>query len=88
MTGIKRLVLDVQKPINMPLNILATELANVHGVEGVDVHIQEVEQKVESARITMEGENIDFEKARGVIETLGASIKSVDRITCGKRIVG
>ena len=61
MPTIKRLVLDVQKPINMPSNVLAMELSKLDGVDGVDLLIQDVDQKVESAKITIEGENIDFD---------------------------
>lgn len=88
MTGIKRLVLDVLKPINLPSNVIAVELSRMPRVEGVDLQIEDVEQKVESARITIEGDNIDFDEIKKAIEKLGATVQSVDRITCGKRIVG
>ncbi|MBU0532632.1 DUF211 domain-containing protein [Candidatus Micrarchaeota archaeon] len=88
MPGIKRIVLDVLKPINMPTAMLSLKLSKVRGVEGVDVLIQDVEQKVESAKVTIEGENMDFENVKTAIEKLGASVQSVDRITSGKRIVG
>lgn len=88
MSGIKRLVLDVLKPINMPSAVLTLDLSKVKGVEGVDLHVQQVEQRVESAKITIEGDNIDFDEIKAIIEKLGATVQSVDRITCGKRIVG
>ena len=88
MAGIKRLVLDVLIPINLPTTQLATSLSKVHGVEGVDVLIQEVERKVETAKITIEGENLDFGAVKSVLDEAGTSLQSVDRVTCGKRIVG
>lgn len=88
MTGIKRLVLDVLIPLNLPTSQLAVELSTVKGVEGVDVLIQEVERKVETAKITIEGENLDFGAVKSVLDKAGASLQSVDRVTCGKRIVG
>jgi hypothetical protein len=87
MTGINRLVLDVVKPINMPSTALAAEISHAQGVESVDVFIQQVEQKVESAKVTIEGSNILFDEVKGVIEKLGATVQSVDRVTAGKRIV-
>lgn len=88
MTGIKRLVLDVLIPINMPSAQIAVKLSQVKGVEGVDVLIQEVERRVETAKITIEGENLDFDAVKTVLDKMGASLQSIDRITCGKRIVG
>ena len=88
MTGIKRLVLDVLIPINVPSTQLAMMLSKARGAEGVDVLIQEVERKVEAAKVTIEGDDLDFEAIKSVLDNVGASLQSVDRITCGKRIVG
>ena len=88
MTGIKRLVLDVLIPINLPTPDLTKRIALIKGVEAVDVLIQEVERKVETAKITIEGEDLDFEKIRELIESTGSSLQSIDRVTCGKRLTG
>jgi hypothetical protein len=88
MSGIKRLVLDVLIPITLPSTQIAMGLSKTKGVEGVDVLIQEVERKVETAKITIEGDNLDFEAIKEVLDQAGASLQSIDRITCGKRIVG
>jgi len=88
MAGIKRLVLDVLVPNNLPLTVLTHKISEVRGVEGVDVLIQEVERKVESSKITIEGDNLDFEEVRKVIEKTGATLHSVDRVSAGKRLVG
>lgn len=88
MSGIKRLVLDVLIPINMPSTQIAMSISLLKGVEGVDILIQEVERKVETAKITIEGENLNYEEIKNVLDNSGASLQSVDRITCGKRLVG
>ena len=88
MSGIRRLVLDVLIPITMPSAHIAIALSKAGGVEGVDVLIQEVERRVETAKITIEGDNLDFEAIKEVLDKAGASLQSIDRITCGKRIVG
>lgn len=88
MSGIRRLVLDVLIPINIPSTELSMRISEVRGVEGVDVLIQEVERKVETAKVTVEGDNLDFTAIKKVLDNAGASLQSVDRITCGKRIVG
>ena len=87
MAGIKRLVLDVLIPNNLPLTVLTQKISGVNGVEGVDVLIQEGERKVENAKITIEGDNLDFDEIRKVIESAGASLHSVDRVSAGKRLV-
>jgi hypothetical protein len=87
MTGLKKLVLDVLIPFEVPKIDFTTRLSNIKGVEGVDVLIQEVERKVETAKITLEGDNINFDEVKDILEKTGTSLQSIDRITCGKRIV-
>jgi len=88
MSGIKRIILDVLVPLNTQSSDLALKLSTLSGVEGVDVLVQEVERKVEVTKITIEGDNIDFDKVKDTLDKVGASLQSIDRITCGKRIVG
>lgn len=87
MTAIRRLVLDILIPNNVPTEELTVKLASVTGVEGVDVLIQEVERKVETAKLTIEGTSIDFAGVRKVLNDFGASLQSIDRVSAGKRIV-
>ena len=87
MTGLKKLVLDVLIPFEVPKIEFTRRLSELQGVEGVDVLIQEVERKVETAKISIEGDNIKFDEVKDVLEKTGASLQSLDRISCGKRIV-
>lgn len=88
MTGIIRLVLDVLIPFEVSPVELSKNLSSIAGVEGVDILIVEVERRVETAKITIEGNDIDFEKIKGLLDMRGTSIQSIDRISSGKRIVG
>lgn len=88
MTTIRRLVLDVMIPLNVPSSELALKLSRLTGVDGVDLLVTEVEHRIEKAKITMEGENINLDNVRGLLDKAGASLQGVDRISCGKRVVG
>lgn len=88
MSGIKRLVVDVLIPNNLPIEELSLKLSELKGIDGVDILIQEVERKVQASKITIEGDHIDFEGVKAAFNQMGASLQSVDRVTTGKRIVG
>lgn len=88
MTVIRRLVLDVMIPLNVPSSELALKLSKVPGVDGVDLLITEVEHKIEKAKITIEGENINLDSIKALLDKAGASLQGIDRISCGKRLVG
>ena len=87
MTTIRRLVLDVMIPLNVPSTELALKLSKLSGIDGVDLIVIEVEHKVEKAKITIEGEDIDLEDVKTLLDKAGASLQGVDRISCGKKLV-
>jgi hypothetical protein len=88
MPAIRRLVLDIMIPLNVPPSELALKLSRVAGVEGVDILVTEVEHRIEKAKVTMEGDSINLDSVRNIIDKAGASLQGIDRITCGKRLVG
>jgi hypothetical protein len=56
---IRQLVLDVLKPHMPTIQDLATGLAKVNEVTGVNLSLDEVDQQTESVKSTIQGENID-----------------------------
>jgi len=80
-------VLDVLKPHEPSNVILALRLSEVENVDGVNLSLSEMDQNTETLKITIVGNNMDFEKIKKVIEDLGAVIHSVDEIVAGNVIV-
>lgn len=87
MANIRRLVLDVLKPHSPNLVDLATQLADIEGVVGVDISLIEMDQKVENVKISCEGDEIDFEKVERVIIQNGGSIHSLDKVSAGTSMI-
>ncbi len=87
MPGIRRLVLDVLKPHEPSKLILARRLSLLKGVEGVNLSLYELDQETENIKITIEGNDLNYDEIRDVIEEHGAVIHSVDEIAAGKKLV-
>jgi Uncharacterized protein conserved in archaea len=87
MTGIKRLVLDVLKPHKPSILELAKKISKLPHVTGVNLSIQEVDTETETIKITVEGNDIDFEELESVIEEMGAVIHSIDEVAAGMKLV-
>jgi len=85
--GLRRLVLDVLKPHKPESVIFALKLSEVRNVEGVNVSLMEIDQNTESLKITIVGNDLDFNEIKNVIEDLGGVIHSVDEVVAGKVIV-
>lgn len=87
MAPIRRLVLDVLKPHEPPVSELTRRIADVEGVTGTNCTLVEIDQKVTNLTVTIEGEAIDEEGVREVIESHGASIHSVDEVAAGEELI-
>lgn len=87
MTGIRRLVLDVLKPGDLSLVDMASDLGKLKNVQGVDIVVKDVDRRVEKVRITVEGDDLDYQIIKKQIEDEGANIQSIDRVSSGKEII-
>jgi len=87
LANIKRVILDVLKPHSPSIIEVAERLANLDGISGVNVSLEEVDAETDSVKITIEGSNIDYESVKKEISECGAVIHSVDGVSAGIRII-
>ena len=87
MANLKLLVLDVLKPHKPILPEFAENLSSLPNVVGVNVSLLEIDQKTETVKISIVGENINFHEIEDAIECLGGSIHSIDKVAAGKKII-
>lgn len=81
---IVQLVLDVMKPHKPTIIEFSTRLSSLSGVSGVNCTLYEVDQDTETIKITLEGDDIDYEKVKQVIESLGGNVHSIDSVSSGR----
>ena len=84
---VRRLVIDVLIPHDPSEIAYAEKISELDGIEGITVHVMEVDEKTKTVEMTIEGEALSFEDIKKVIEELGGSVHSVDRVSAGSRIV-
>ena len=87
MGNIRRLVLDTLKPHQPSIIDLARQLSDLEGISAVNISIYEIDRKVENAKITIEGEDIEYPRVLKLIEDMGGAIHSVDEAVAGTRII-
>ena len=87
MGKVRRLVLDVLKPLEPTIIELAQQLSALSGVEAVNISIYEIDRKVENAKITIEGTDILYENVLKVIQENGGTMHSIDKVVEGKSII-
>jgi len=87
MGKIRRLVLDVLKPMEPNIIELAEMLSRDEGVSAVNISVVEIDLKVENAKITIEGDNIIYDRIKNIIQDMGGAIHSIDEVVAGKIII-
>jgi len=87
MSKIRRLVLDTLKPHDPNIIDLADRLSQLEGVSAVNISIYELDRRVENAKITIEGENLSFQKVEEIITQMGGAVHSIDEVVAGKMII-
>ncbi len=78
--GIKFLVLDVLKPHQPPLAEFAEYIGELKPITKVDVGLEEIDERTESLKVTVEGNSIDFDELKEHIARIGAVVHSVDKV--------
>ena len=84
---IRRLVLDTLKPLDPSIIEYAHQISELPGVDAVNISIYEVDRKVENAKITVEGRDIQYPVLEALIRELGGSVHSIDEAVAGKSII-
>jgi uncharacterized protein len=86
--NIRRLVLDVDKAIKRPSLIeLAQAIDGCEGVEAFNITVEEIDIETVGMIITVEGENLDYDKIALAIENIGAVVHSIDQVVAGSRLI-
>ena len=86
-TGIKLLVLDVLKPHQPSLPLLAQKIADIDCIKGVNISLIEIDKETESIKITLAGDALDFEKITEELTRWNCSIHSVDKVIAGENVI-
>jgi len=80
MVKVKRIVLDVLKPHQPNGLMFASTLAEKCPDSHIRYTVVEVDEQTETTVITIEGENIQFDIIEEAINTMGASVHSIDEV--------
>ena len=87
MAAVRRLVLDVLKPHSPALPVFAERVTETESVAGATVSLVELDQEVQTVKLTLEGSALDRDAVQATVEEQGATVHSVDEVSCGEYVV-
>ena len=85
--NLRRLVLDVLKPHQPRIDVLAIALGEIEGVESVNIIRTETDSSTEGIIVTIVGGNLKFSEIEDTLRDYGSSIHSVDEVVAGENII-
>ena len=87
LTSIKRIILDVLKPHEPSIIEVARGLSEIEGISGVNISLEEVDAQTDSVKITIEGNNIDYQQVKNKLAECDAVIHSIDGVSAGIKMI-
>ncbi len=84
---VKIIVLDVLKPHRPSILDFGRLICEEKSIENANISVYAVDEKTESVKIVLEGQDIRFDVVAGLIEKQGAVIHSMDKVVLGKKKV-
>jgi hypothetical protein len=72
--------LDILKPHQPGIDLLARTLMNINGVIKVRIKVDELDQKTASLHVNIEGVNISLEEITEVLGSMNCALHSVDEV--------
>ncbi|MEA3255120.1 MAG: DUF211 domain-containing protein [Candidatus Altiarchaeota archaeon] len=84
---VKILVLDVLKPHRPDILEFGRIICAEKSVEDANISVYAVDEKTESLKVVLEGNNIDFSRVKELIEEHGAVVHSMDKVVLGKKSI-
>lgn len=87
---IRRLVLDVLKPYDPEINLVATmllERSKNSQIDGVNVTVYEMDRLTQKVKIIIQGKGLDYEEINDILISINCIVHSVDQVVAGEQIV-
>jgi hypothetical protein len=81
--SIKRILLDVLKPREIPTIEISKKICEIDGISNVTVVVTEVDARTETLKVTIRGEDICYEKVASTLQDGGCVVRSVDEVEVG-----
>lgn len=90
MLKIRRLVLDVLKPYDPEINLVANEIlekCDDSKISGINITVTAMDRLTQGVKIVIEGLNLDYEKINNVLGSMNCIVHSLDQVVAGDRLV-
>ncbi|MHA1673370.1 MAG: DUF211 domain-containing protein [Promethearchaeota archaeon] len=87
---VRRLVLDILKPFEPEINVVATELIKKcvkSNDVSVNITVYEVDKLTTTCKVIIEGAHLDYDEIQEVLISMNCVIHSLDQVAAGSKLI-
>ena len=87
---IRRLVLDVLKPYDPEINLVAKMLLDKcekSKIDGCNITVYEMDRLTQKVKVTVQGKGLDYDEINDILISMNCIVHSVDQVVAGETIV-
>jgi uncharacterized protein len=87
---VRRLVLDILKPFEPEINVVATELISrcTKSLDiSVNITVYEVDKLTTTCKCVIEGRHLDYEEIQDILISMNCVIHSLDQVVAGSKLI-
>ncbi|MHA1522395.1 MAG: DUF211 domain-containing protein [Promethearchaeota archaeon] len=85
---VRRLVLDILKPFEPEINVVATELIKrCTGETSVNITVYEVDKLTTTCKVVVEGAHLDYNEIQDILISMNCVIHSLDQVVAGSKLI-
>jgi uncharacterized protein len=82
--NIRRVLIEALKARETSLVELSQALCSANGVDECDMAVTDVDAKTETIKLTVRGNNIEYDAILSILQDNGVSVKGVDEVSVSK----
>ncbi len=87
---VRRLVLDILKPFEPEINVVASELitrCRKCNDVSVNITVYEVDKLTTTCKVIIEGAHLDYDEIQEVLISMNCVIHSLDQVVAGSKLI-
>lgn len=84
---VKVIYLDILKPHKPNIIEFGRAIEKEKSVKAINLSVYAIDEKTESVKVILQGNNLNFENIRKIIEDFGAVVHSIDKAIIGHKDV-
>lgn len=83
MNTIRRLVLDILKPLDLSLPYFTQHITEAETIDAATTSLIELDNEIQNTKLTVDGSDLDNDQIDAALSDSGGTVYTIDQVACG-----